>query len=84
MGSKVSFSRGDSNQNTVSELTSVASRPHSSECSPSDCTQVASEAEKLTHHLQMYRVQLEFNSADYSCALACWFLFVHLYPLQTM
>lgn len=67
----MSFSRGDSSQNTVSEFTSVASRPHSSESSPSDSTQVASEAENLTHHLQMHRGQLDFNSAVYSCAMVC-------------
>lgn len=71
----MSFNKGDSSQNTISDLTSVASHPHSSECSPSDCAQVASEAEKLTHHLQMYRAQLDFNCAV-SCAVFFFFFFL--------
>ncbi|XP_074510123.1 uncharacterized protein LOC141779269 [Sebastes fasciatus] len=39
MGSKMSFSRGSSDQNTVSELTSVASHPRSIHA-PSDCKQI--------------------------------------------
>lgn len=62
----MSFSKGDSSQNTISDLTSVAAHRHSSEGSPSDRAQVASEAEKLTHRLQMYRAQLDFN-----CAVRC-------------
>ncbi|XP_070822909.1 zinc finger protein 184-like [Chaetodon trifascialis] len=40
MGSKMSFSRGSSDQNTVSELTSVASHPHNSVHAPLDCKQI--------------------------------------------
>ncbi|KAL7394522.1 hypothetical protein ABVT39_027329 [Epinephelus coioides] len=43
MGSKMSFSRGSSDQNTVSELTSVASHPRSSIHAPSDCKQIPEE-----------------------------------------
>lgn len=42
MGSKMSFGRGGGDQNTVSDLSAVASRPCSSS---SDCTQVASQEE---------------------------------------
>ncbi|XP_045900126.1 uncharacterized protein si:dkeyp-84f3.9 isoform X1 [Micropterus dolomieu] len=40
MGSKMSFSRGSTDQNTVSELTSVASHPRNSIHAPSDCKQI--------------------------------------------
>lgn len=40
MGSKMSFSRGSSDQNTVSELTSLPSHPRNSVHAPSDCKQV--------------------------------------------
>ncbi|XP_041843179.1 oocyte zinc finger protein XlCOF7.1 isoform X2 [Melanotaenia boesemani] len=39
MGSKMSFGRGSSDQNTVSDLTSVAPLPRSSIHAPSDCKQ---------------------------------------------
>ncbi|XP_062255001.1 zinc finger protein 585A [Platichthys flesus] len=40
MGSKMSFSRGSSDRNTVSDLTSVTARPCSSIHAPSDCKQI--------------------------------------------
>ncbi|XP_029307143.1 zinc finger protein 62 homolog isoform X2 [Cottoperca gobio] len=40
MGSKMSFSRGSSDQNTVSELTPVTSHPRNSIHAPSDCKQI--------------------------------------------
>ncbi|KAL6109029.1 uncharacterized protein ACO6RY_12247 [Pungitius sinensis] len=40
MGSKMSFSRASSDQNTVSDLTSVASRPRNSVRAPLDCKQI--------------------------------------------
>ncbi|XP_056236062.1 zinc finger protein 629 [Seriola aureovittata] len=40
MGSKMSFSRGSSDQNTVSELTSVTPHPRNSIHAPSDCKQI--------------------------------------------
>ncbi|XP_019948247.2 zinc finger protein 62 homolog isoform X1 [Paralichthys olivaceus] len=40
MGSKMSFSRGSSDQNTVSDLTSVTPHPRSSIHAPSDCKQI--------------------------------------------
>ncbi|XP_040899742.1 zinc finger protein Xfin [Toxotes jaculatrix] len=40
MGSKMSFSRGSSDQNTVSELTSVTPLPPNSIHAPSDCKQI--------------------------------------------
>ncbi|XP_068178948.1 uncharacterized protein [Antennarius striatus] len=40
MGSKMSFSRGISEQNTISELTSTAAHPHSSVHAASDCKQI--------------------------------------------
>ncbi|XP_073341869.1 uncharacterized protein [Pagrus major] len=40
MGSKMSFGRGSSDQNTVSELTSAASHPRNSVHAPSDCKQI--------------------------------------------
>ncbi|XP_078109329.1 uncharacterized protein LOC144519782 isoform X1 [Sander vitreus] len=40
MGSKVSFSTGSSDQNTASELTSVASHPRNSIHAPLDCKQI--------------------------------------------
>lgn len=43
MGSKMSFSRASGDQSTVSDLTSVASRPRNSIHVPSDCKQVVSE-----------------------------------------
>uniref|UniRef100_UPI0037E7ACD4 uncharacterized protein n=1 Tax=Semicossyphus pulcher TaxID=241346 RepID=UPI0037E7ACD4 len=40
MGSKMSFGRGSSDQNPVSEIPSVTSQPHNSIHVPSDCKQI--------------------------------------------
>lgn len=63
MGSKMSFSRGSSDQNTVSELTSVAPQPRSSNHASSDCKQVASKKDKWMSLCCLLQYTASFKSA---------------------
>ena len=63
MGSKMSFSRGSSDQNTISDLTSVTPHPRSSIHAPSDCKQVAREIK----HPKGYSMNLLLLKREGSC-----------------